>query len=167
MILYIGNPEEKLLDLINKFIKAARYKNHAKFVSISILLQFKSIHCCCCVALVVSDSVQPHRRQPTRLPCPWDSPGKNTGVGCHFLLQCMKVKSQSEVIQSCPTLATPWTAAFQAPLSMGFYRQKYWNGVQLPSPLSLVQRCTIFRYFRISVFLFCLNPTMRQLHYFW
>ena len=70
MILYIGNPEEKLLDLINKFIKAARYKNHAKFVSISILLQFTSIHCCCCVALVVSDSVRPHRRQPTRLPVP-------------------------------------------------------------------------------------------------
>ena len=44
-----------------------------------------------------------HRRQPTRLPCPWDSPGKNTGVGCHFLLQCMKVKSESEVAQSCPT----------------------------------------------------------------
>ena len=49
----------------------------------------------------------PHRRQPTRLPHPWDSPGKNTGVGCHFLLQCMKVKSQSEVAQSCPTLSYP------------------------------------------------------------
>ena len=54
--------------------------------------------------------------------CPWDSPGKNTGVGCHFLLQCMKVKSESEVIQSCPTL------------SMGFSRQEYWSGVPLPSP---------------------------------
>ena len=51
----------------------------------------------------MSDSVRPHRRQPTRLPHPWDSPGKNTGVGCHFLLQCMKVKSESEVVQSCPT----------------------------------------------------------------
>ena len=51
----------------------------------------------------MSNSVQPHRRQPTRLPCPWDSPGKNTGVGCHFLLQCMKVKSESEVAQSCLT----------------------------------------------------------------
>ena len=48
-----------------------------------------------------------HRRQPTRLPCPWDSPGKNTGVDCHFLLQCMKVKSESEVGQSCPTLFDP------------------------------------------------------------
>ena len=49
----------------------------------------------------------PHRQQLTRLPCPWDSPGKNTGVGCHFLLQCMKVKSESEVAQSCPTLSDP------------------------------------------------------------
>ena len=77
--------------------------------------------------------MRPHRRQPTRLPHLWDSPGKNTGVGCHFLLQCMKVKSESEVTQSCPTLATPWTAAYQAPPSMGFSRQEYWSGVPLPS----------------------------------
>ena len=88
----------------------------------------------CCVASVVSDSVRLQRRQPTRLRCPWDSPGKNTGVGCHFLLQCMKVKRESEVAQSCQTLAIPWTAAYQAPLSMGFSRQKYWSGVPLPSP---------------------------------
>ena len=56
---------------------------------------------------VVSDSERPHRRQPTRLRRPWDSPGKNTGVGCHFLLQCMKVKSESEVAQSCLTLRDP------------------------------------------------------------
>ena len=56
---------------------------------------------------VVSDSVRPCRRQPTRLPRPWDSPGRNTGVGCHFLLQCMTVKSVSEVTQSCPTLSDP------------------------------------------------------------
>ena len=55
----------------------------------------------------MSNSVWPHRRQPTRLPRPWDSPGKNTGVACHFLLQCMKVKSESEVTQSCPTLSNP------------------------------------------------------------
>ena len=55
----------------------------------------------------MSDSVWPHRWQPTRLPHPWDSPGKNSGVGCHFLLQCMKVKSESEVTQSCPTLSDP------------------------------------------------------------
>ena len=51
--------------------------------------------------------MRPHRRQPTRLLCPWDSPGKNTGVGCHLLLQCMKVKSESEVAQSCLTLSGP------------------------------------------------------------
>ena len=68
------------------------------------------LHCCCCccqVASVVSDSVWPHRWQPTRLPHPRDSPGKNTGVGCYFLLQCMKVKSESEVAESCPTLSDP------------------------------------------------------------
>ena len=63
--------------------------------------------CCCCVASVVSDSVRPHRWQPTRLPRPWGSPGKNTGVGCHFLLQCIKVKSESKVAQSCLTLSDP------------------------------------------------------------
>ena len=55
----------------------------------------------------MSDTVRPHRQQPTRLPRPWDSPGKNTGVGCHFLLQCRKVKSESEVAQSCPTPSDP------------------------------------------------------------
>ena len=55
----------------------------------------------------MSDSVRPHRRQPTRLLCPWDSLGKNTEVGCHFLLQCMKGKRESEVAQSCPTLSNP------------------------------------------------------------
>ena len=55
----------------------------------------------------MSNSVRPHRRQPTRLPSLWDSPGKNTGVGCHFFLQCMKVKSESDVAQSCPTLRNP------------------------------------------------------------
>ena len=59
------------------------------------------------VASVVSDFVRPHRQQPTRLPRLWDSPGKNTEVGCHFLLQCMKVKSESKVAQSCPTLNNP------------------------------------------------------------
>ena len=76
---------------------------------------------------VVSDSVRPHRWQPTRLPRPWDSPGKNTGVGCHFLLQCMKLSR----VRLC---ATPWTAAHQTPPSMGFSRQEYWSGVPLPSP---------------------------------
>ena len=66
----------------------------------------------------------------TRLCRPWDSPGKNTGVACHFLLQCMKVKSLSHV----RLFTTPWIAAYQAPPSMGFSRQEYWSGVPLPSP---------------------------------
>ena len=79
-----------------------------------------------------------YRRQPTRLPRPWDSPGKYTGVGCHFLLQCRKVKSESEVAQSCPTRSDPMTAAHQAPLSMGFSRQEYWSGLPLPSPMTIL-----------------------------
>ena len=69
-------------------------------------------------------------------PHPWDSPRKNTGVGYRFLLQCMKVKSESEVAQSCPTLCDPMdcTAAYQALPSMGFSRQEYWSGLPLPSP---------------------------------
>ena len=80
----------------------------------------------------MSDSVRPHSRQPTRLPHPWDSPGKNTGGGCHFLLQCMKVKGK--LLSHVRLLAIPWTAAHQAPPSMGFSRQEYWSGVPLPSP---------------------------------
>ena len=62
-------------------------------------------------------------------------PGKNTGLGCHFLLQCMRVKSGSEVAQSRRLLATPWTAAYQAPPSMGLSRQEYWSGLPLLSPM--------------------------------
>ena len=76
-------------------------------------------------------TLRPHRRQPTRLPRPWDSPGENTGMGCHFLLQSVKVKSISRV----GLLATPWSAAYQAPLPMGFSRQEYWSGLPLPSPI--------------------------------
>ena len=82
------------------------------------------------VASVVSDSVRPHRRQPTRLRCPWDSPGKNTGVGCHFPLHCVKVK----LLSRDRLVGTPWNAAHQAPPSMGFSRQEYWSGLPLPSP---------------------------------
>ena len=85
----------------------------------------------------MSDSVRPHRRQPTRLRRPWDSPGKNTGVGCHVLLHCMKVKSESErkLLSRVRLFETPWTAACQAPPSVGFPRQEYWSGVPLPSLL--------------------------------
>ena len=61
--------------------------------------------------------------------CPWDSPGKNTGVGCHFLLQCRKVRSESEVTQSCPTLSDPMDCSLPGSPSMGFSRQEYWSGL--------------------------------------
>ena len=73
--------------------------------------------------------------QSTRLCRPWDSPGKNTEVGCHFLLQCMKVKVKS--LSPARLVATPWTAAYQAPPSMGFSRQEHWSGLPLPSPQRL------------------------------
>ena len=76
--------------------------------------------------------MRPHRQQPPRLCRPWDSSDKNTGVGCHFLLQHMKVKVKS--LSHVRLLATPWTAAYQAPPPMGFSRQEYWSGLPFPSP---------------------------------
>ena len=72
----------------------------------------------------MSDSVRPHRWQPTRLPRPWDSPGKNTGVGCHCLLQCMKVKSESEVTQSCPTLRDPMDCSLPGSSIHGIFQAR-------------------------------------------
>ena len=104
------------------------YSYHLLFSFPSVAAAAKSLQSC------PTDSAWPHRQQPTRVPRPWDLPGKNTGVGCHFLLQCMKVKSLSRV----RLLATPWTAAYQAPLSVGFARQEYCSGLPLPSPLLLL-----------------------------
>ena len=72
----------------------------------------------------MSNSVRPHRRQPTRLPCPWDSPGKNSGVGCHFLLQCTKVKSESEVAQSCLTLSDPMDCSLPGSSIHGIFQAR-------------------------------------------
>ena len=72
----------------------------------------------------MSNSVWPHRRQPTRLPHPWDSPGKNNGGGCHFLLQCMKVKSQSEVTQSGPTLRDPMDCSLPGSSIHGIFQAR-------------------------------------------
>ena len=81
----------------------------------------------------MSDSVQPHRRQPTRLPHPWDSPGKNTGVGCHFLLQWMKVKSESEVVQSCLTLSNPMDCSLPGSSVHGVYQARVLEWVAIVS----------------------------------
>ena len=72
----------------------------------------------------MSDSVRPHRQQLIRLLCPWDSPSNNTGVGCHFLLQCMKVKSESEVTQSCPTLSDPMDCSLPGSSIHGIFQAR-------------------------------------------
>ena len=72
----------------------------------------------------MSDSVWPHRRQPTRFLHPWDSPGKNIGVSCHFLLQCMKVKSESEVAQSCPTLSNSMDCSLASSSVHGIFQAR-------------------------------------------
>ena len=79
-------------------------------------------------------TVQPHGRQPTSLPRPWDSPGKNTGVGCHFLLQCMKVKNESEVAQSHPTLSDPMDCSLPGSSICGIFQARVRSGVPWPSP---------------------------------
>ena len=86
------------------------------FIQDSSLLAAKSLQSC--------PTVQPHRRQPTRLPRPWDSPGKNTGVGCHFLLQCMKVESKSEVAQLCPTLSDPMDCSLPVSSIHGIFQAR-------------------------------------------
>ena len=78
----------------------------------------------------MSDSVQPHRRQPTRLRRPWDSPGKNTGVGCHILLQCTKVESESEVAQMYPTLSDPMECSLPGSSVQGIF----WHLIQGSNP---------------------------------
>ena len=80
--------------------------------------------------------MRPHRQQPTRLPRPWNSPGKNTGVGCHFFLQCMKMKSESEVAQSCPTLNDTMDCSLPGSSIHGIFQARVLKatGVPLPSP---------------------------------
>ena len=80
----------------------------------------------------MSNSVRPHRRPHTRIPRPWDSPAKNTGVGCHFLLQCMQVKSESEVAQSCPTLRNPMDCSLPGSSTHGIFQARIleWGAIE-------------------------------------
>ena len=111
----------------------------------NLVESFGNMVCCYSVTAATAKLLQscptlrPHRPRPTRLPRPWDSPGKNTGVGCHFLLQCMKVKNESEVLSRVRLLATPWTAAHKVPPSMGFSRQEDWSGSPVPSLYSVTK----------------------------
>ena len=88
----------------------------------------------------MSGSVRPHRRQPTRHPRPWDSPGKNTGVGCHFLLQCMKVKSEREVAQSCLTLSDPMDCSPPGSSIHGIFQARVleWGAIAFSTQLLLL-----------------------------
>ena len=93
--------------------------------------------CCCCeVTSVVPNPVRPHRQQPTRLPHPWDSPGKNIGVGCHFLLQCMKMKSESEVAQSFPTLHNPMDCSLPGSSIHGIFQANVLEWGAIPFSVS-------------------------------
>ena len=100
-----------------------------------ILFAYGFAAACCLVASVVSDSVRPHRQQPTRLRHPWDSPGKNTGVGCHFLLQCMKVKSESEDAQLYPTLSDPMDCSLPGSSVHGIFQARVleWGAIAFSS----------------------------------
>ena len=95
---------------------------------------------------VVSDSVRPHRRQPTKLPHPWDSPGKNTRVGCHFLLQCVKVKSESEAAQSCPTLSDPMDYSLPGSSFHGIFQARVleWGAIAFSNETLLTLSKKIF-----------------------
>ena len=86
----------------------------------------------------MSDSVRPHRRQPTRLRGPWDPPGKNTGVGCHFLLQCMKVKSESGVAQSCQILSDPMDCSLPGSSVHGSFQARVleWGAIAFSKEVS-------------------------------
>ena len=98
----------------------------------------------------MSDSVRPNGRQPTRLPCPWGSPGKNTGVGCHFLLQCIQVKSESEVAQSCPTLSDPMDCSLPGSSVRGIFQARVleWGAIAFsdysPSQHQIVTDLQVF-----------------------
>ena len=101
----------------------------------------------------MSDSVQSYRQQPTRLPCPWDSSGKNTGVGCHFLLQCVKVKSESEVAQSCPTLGNPMDCSIPGSSIHGIFQARVLEWVAIA--------------FSIFIFYPMLTGCLKQLSWFY
>ena len=84
----------------------------------------------------MAHSVRPRRWQPTRLLCPWDSPGKNTRVGCHFPLQCMKVKSESEGTQSCPTLSDPMDCSLPGSSIHGIFQARVLEWVAIAFSVS-------------------------------
>ena len=100
------------------------FQSMSTFFNMLPIILHISCCCCCSITSVASDSVRPHRLQPTRLPGPWDSPGKNTGVGCQFLLQCMKVKRESELAESCLTLHDPMDCSLPGSSAHGIFQAR-------------------------------------------
>ena len=102
----------------------------------------------------MSNSVRPQRQQPTRLPHPWDSPRKNTGVGCHFLLQCVKVKSENEVAQSCPTLRNPMDCSLPGSSVHGIFQARVleWGAIAFSDSTSMtLQKMLLACWFGIII----------------
>ena len=99
--------------------------------------------------------MQPQRWQPTRLPRPWDSPGKNTRVGCHFLLQCMKVKSESEVAQSCPTLSDPMDCSLLGSSIHGIFQARVleWGAIGRTKMISWTNKINSYDFICLIFFL--------------
>ena len=94
----------------------------------------------------MSNSMRPHRGQPTRPPRPWDSPGKNSGVGCHFLLQCVKVKSEREVAQLCPTLSDPMDCSLPGSSIHGIFQARVLEWVAIAFSV-----CVLVDYYCCSI----------------
>ena len=108
----------------------------------------------------MSDSVRPHRWPPTRIPHPWESPGKNTGVGCHFLLQCMKLKSESEVSQSSLTLSDPMDCSPPGSSIHGIFQARVlewgaiaFSDVRIPRKFILTKDFMVQKMLKTSVYL--------------
>ena len=124
--------------MVNNVEKLCRGTDGSRLtvIIISECIQMSKHHRVCLLLLLSCfsrvRSVQPHRRQPTRLPRPWDSPGKNTGVGCHFLLQCMKVKSESEVAKLCLTLHDPMDCSLPGSSVHGILQARILEWVAIP-----------------------------------
>ena len=106
----------------------------------------------------MSDSVWPHRRQPTRLPHPWGSPGKNTGVGCHVLLQFMKVKSESEATQSRLTLSDPMDYSLPGSSIHGIFQARVleWGAITFSNGGMTISYKWIFHYTRLGTLNSCI-----------
>ena len=100
----------------------------------------------------------------TRLPCPWDSPGKNTGVGCHFLLQCMKVKSEREVAHSCLTPSDPMDCSLPGSSIHGIFQAKYWSRVLLSSPFDFMDHNKLWKILKEMGILDHLTCLLRNLY---